>query len=125
MRRRSRLAIVLAAATAAAIAVGVFLARGDRHRLYWDPQAGHCWDALEALALSSSSLRPVSITVRRDADDGSSRVDVAYRLDRALAGAVLNAHCIYGEGERHAQAIVVGGTPVDGETLRRINAGEG
>lgn len=122
MQRRSKLAIVVLGATAAAVIGGLYLARGDRYRLYLDPQAGHCWQALEALALSSSSLRPVAIAVVR-ADDGT-RVTIDYRLDRALAGATLDAQCLYAAGEQQARSIVIGGMPVDDATLERLNRGQ-
>jgi hypothetical protein len=123
MQRRSTLALAVVVATAAAVAGGLFLAAGDRHRLYWDPQAGHCWSAIEALALSSSSLRPLGIAVDRSGADGSTRVTIDYRLDRALGGAALEAVCIYDAGERRARSIVLGGMPIDADTLRLINRG--
>ena len=123
MQRRSRLAIALAAATVAAVTAGLYLARGDRHRLYWDPHAGHCWGAIETLALSSSQLRPMSIVVVRT-EAGGTRVNVRYRLDGALGGAALDAVCEYDADERRARSIEIGGMPIDGETLTRINEGE-
>jgi hypothetical protein len=121
MQTRSKLAIAVLAATAAAVTGGLYLARGDRHRLYFDPHAGHCWDALEALALSSSSLRPLAIAVDRSGANGSIRVTIDYRLDRALGGAALEAVCVYDAGERRARSIVLGGMPIDADTLRLVN----
>lgn len=125
MRRRNMSTIGLAAATAAAVAGGIFLVRGDRYRLWRNPQAAHCWSALETLALSSSSLRPVSITVRPDGNGPGTRVDIEYRLDNALAGAVLEAYCLYDGDQARARAVVIGGTPVEEEMLQRLNSDRG
>jgi hypothetical protein len=122
MSKRTLLAAATVIATLASLAVGLYLLQGNRHRLYWDPHAGHCWDAITTLALSTSSLQPVAIMVTRPEAEAPTRVTIEYRLDRALAGAVLEAECIYAPDASEAQSIIIGGMPIDDATLRRINA---
>jgi hypothetical protein len=116
MNRRTGISRAVAIIAAAAVAAGAaYLLRGDRWRLYTDARAAHCWNAVESLALPSSSLRPVGVTV----EAGSVRIE--YLMDRVLAGAVLDVQCRYGEGESHAQSIALNGMPLDAETLRSLN----
>lgn len=110
------LQLALAAFVVAAVAaVGVYLVRGDRWRLYADARAGHCWNAIESLALPSSSIRPVRVTIVPET------VRIEYLMDRVLAGATLDAECVYAEGEQGARSISLNGMPLDAETLRSLN----
>jgi len=124
VRKRS---VILAAASAAvvaaaAVAGALYLARGDRYRLYTDDYARHCWTALQRLAVSSSSPSPTRVVVEV-ADAGRPvEVSIGYTLGRVLAGAVLEATCTYREGADRATAIELNGMPLDPQTLEEINA---
>lgn len=110
----------LAAAAAVALLIGsaFHLVRGDRYRLYTHRQAARCWDAVVALAPPTSSLRLASVDVA-DGDAGSgTEVVVGYRMDRVLAGLVLEARCSYPAGSPHPSTIVVNGEPVDPARFR-------
>ena len=116
MKRRTLASIAAAVIVGVAIAAGIaYLLRGERWRLYTDARAGHCWNAVESLALSTSSLRPVRVTV------GAQSVRIEYLMDRVLGGVTLDAECRYSEGESHAQSIALNGVPLDPETLQSLN----
>jgi hypothetical protein len=62
------------------------------------------------------------VDASNEGDDIS--VDIEYRMDRVLGGATLDASCVYPreQGSPRARSIVLGGTALDAETLRSINA---
>lgn len=104
---------------AAAVAAGVglaaalYLARGDRFRLYTSPHAARCWDAVEALTPPTASLRLASVDVRAGEADSGTVVVIGYRMDRLFAGLVLEAQCAFPPDALEPSAIVLNGRQVD------------
>ena len=123
MRKRNVILAVVAALVAVAAAAGsLYLARGDRYRLYTNEHARHCWAALQRLAASSLLPSPTSLAVQVTEGDGRVEVSIDYSLGRVLAGAMLDATCIYQERADRATAIELSGMPIDRETLNDVNA---
>lgn len=116
-RRVGAVALAITALAAAAI----FLASGNRYRLYLDGPASRCWQAAGTLASPTSRLRPERVTGPTRVPNGSVRVSIDYRQDRVLGGRTLNVRCTFAAGRRAAESIAFEGRPLESQALESVN----